>query len=224
MKVVEITFSITLGGEVTDTLLSEFMTDRFASYDEPSRRGTYKGNPIGFSKEKYTSSLLSMTTMRQKEIAKMLEISFGTVRNWHTQSDYFEMVDKHAHDFANELIQHVAKKISETLERYKKDGGEPILYNFPELKDRKLYGDIIKEILWMKFFDLVKSESRFSEKSILTLSIAKFTLGKSFPLLEKEMLKVLLKNSKDIIEKSGLEKTDKDEVLDSLKIVEQFLE
>jgi hypothetical protein len=79
----------------TEFLLKIFETwiaDRLASYQEPSRKGTPKGSPIGFSKTKfYAANLMvlhELGFLPLAEIAKKVSTSHELIRKWRTEKKF----------------------------------------------------------------------------------------------------------------------------------------
>jgi hypothetical protein len=63
--------------------------------------GTPRGSPIGFSREKYTATLLMLAEHRgQKQIAEFLEIGYGLLRKWKTEPEFKKEVEQHVKEFA----------------------------------------------------------------------------------------------------------------------------
>ncbi|MDY6862953.1 MAG: hypothetical protein SVR08_11885 [Spirochaetota bacterium] len=89
--------------EIAAELLAKFIAEKIRSYVEPQRKGTPKGEPIGFSKKKYMASLLMMTGFNQKIIASDLGVSYGLLRNWNTEKPFKKLVEKHNKEF-NEFL------------------------------------------------------------------------------------------------------------------------
>lgn len=81
----------------SDIVLSYIERD-IDSYVEPSRQGTPKGDPIGFSKQKYLASLLKLTASKDKEIAKNVGVSFGVMRNWSSEEGFRKLSERHVDD------------------------------------------------------------------------------------------------------------------------------
>jgi len=73
------------------TLLEKFLNEKLKNYMEPQRKGTPKGEPIGFSKQKYQATLLLMADMKQKDIAELIGVSYGLLRRWRTEKKFIEM-------------------------------------------------------------------------------------------------------------------------------------
>jgi hypothetical protein len=88
---------------------------RLKEYKEPERRGTAKGDPIGFSKKKYHAALL-MTLYPQifglKDIAREVKASYGMLRLWRTEDQFKKAVENGCRDFA-EFLTHGVENLAD---------------------------------------------------------------------------------------------------------------
>jgi len=72
---------------------------RLKNYIEPERKGTAKGDPIGFSYNKLRSAIfmaLFPTCYTLNDISDVCSVPVGTLRVWRTRSDYMEAVKEEA--------------------------------------------------------------------------------------------------------------------------------
>lgn len=69
-----------------------WVSDRLASYQEPTREGTPKGSPIGFSKTKFYAANLMILhefdVLSLAEIAKKAQTSHALIRKWRTEKQF----------------------------------------------------------------------------------------------------------------------------------------
>ena len=91
-------------------VLEEFIEKKSDSYQEPERKGTPRGEPIGFSKAKYVASLWMMTNSTLKEVAKKTGVSYGLVRKWHIQERFLDTIKRHCDEFADLFLEYVKKR------------------------------------------------------------------------------------------------------------------
>ncbi len=89
------------------TKLQSFITEQTSRYKEPERQGTAKGEPIGLSSNKFKSTLLFLTNLKVKEIAEVVDVSYGLLRVWRTESPYLKAIDQHARAFAGIVVKHI---------------------------------------------------------------------------------------------------------------------
>lgn len=86
--------------EMKQTLLQKFINEKIDNYVEPERKGTPKGDPIGFSKVKYEASLAMLYNYSQKWIAENLGVSYGLLRKWNTEENFKKLIENHMAEFA----------------------------------------------------------------------------------------------------------------------------
>lgn len=95
-----------------DTLLSRFIFDRVEQYKEPSRKGTPRGETIGFSRDKYIASLYTaLTVVKLKDIAGGLKISHGLLRKWKTEDSFKAQMEEHCRGFAKSFVSNVHERL-----------------------------------------------------------------------------------------------------------------
>src|SRR5215831_17391237 len=82
-------------------LLTTFIKNQLRAYKPPLRAGTPKGDKIGFSREKFLVSLLSITSLKQKDIAAQAAVSHALVRKWNTEPEFKQAVEKHRGELAD---------------------------------------------------------------------------------------------------------------------------
>jgi len=99
--------------------LAEFITRKMASYQEPSRKGTPKGEAIGFSQLKHTAMLLALTNTDLRQVAKNLVISYGLLRKWRTEADFKKLMSSHAEEFVDELIEALQVKVEKNNKAFR---------------------------------------------------------------------------------------------------------
>ncbi len=94
------------------TLLGRFMQEKYNNYEEPQRKGTAKGKPIGFSSTKYSASLYMLTNLTHKDIAKKLKISHGLLRKWNVGKQFNEFVFNHHDEFIQVFVKFINTSIN----------------------------------------------------------------------------------------------------------------
>jgi hypothetical protein len=79
-------------------------------YVEPTKKGTPKGEEVGFSRIKYSATLLALRESvlddgpDLKGQATELGISYGVLRKWRAEERFKEMVAKHEKEFVTYLV------------------------------------------------------------------------------------------------------------------------
>ncbi len=93
------------------TLLTRFIMEKDLNYEEPQREGTPKGNAIGFSKNKHYAALWMLKNKKLQDVAKLLEISYGVVRNWNTEKEFKDLVTKYQNEFVRYFSKYLFDRI-----------------------------------------------------------------------------------------------------------------
>lgn len=94
------------------SLLDEYVTEKEGTYIEPERKGTAKGEEIGFSFVKYQSTLYALTSSSSKDIATHLGLSYGLLRVWRTEESYLRMIKGHVADFSFLFVNNILHTIN----------------------------------------------------------------------------------------------------------------
>lgn len=92
---------------VAKSFLDSFFMEKIKNYQEPQRKGTPKGEPIGLSAQKYYAALLMLKDVPIKELSKSVRASYGLLRKWRTEKPFKEQITQIESDFMNELITHL---------------------------------------------------------------------------------------------------------------------
>lgn len=168
------------------TLLRKFIDERVRDYLEPQRRGTPKGEQIGLSREKFIASLYFLYNLKQKDIAKKVNISYGLLRKWRTEENFNGAIESHVSDFTVYALSHFLKTGKKTyLQEMQvfnlplneiggyKISAESIL---PEFVDCNLYSPSVKA----KFVAVLKKLKTEAEKK--AESLRKAIVGNRIPI------------------------------------------
>jgi hypothetical protein len=89
------------------SLIKEFFRNELASYREPQRQGTPRGERIGFSTVKYHASLLALLNNDLREQSGLLGISYGLLRKWRTEPEFKKVVNGHCDKFTVIFFKHL---------------------------------------------------------------------------------------------------------------------
>lgn len=98
------------------TLIGDFVGQKTASYIEPERKGTAKGDEIGFSQKKYEASLWNITSLKLRILAILLGISHGLLRKWRTEEKFKKMIAQHCREFAEYFCNFIEELVAKELE------------------------------------------------------------------------------------------------------------
>lgn len=96
------------------SLFEEFSGPVLASYEEPTRAGTPKGDPIGLSRQKYYAAALQLLhgPYSVKELAEKAGVSHDVLRKWRTEVPFMIACN----DLENEFALFVIRKLEECEE------------------------------------------------------------------------------------------------------------
>lgn len=225
------------------TLLQEFLINRFKNYVEPQRKGTPKGDPIGFSKEKYGASLFMLYDKKQKETANIFNISYGLLRKWNTEKVFKDAVTKHCIEYAEYLLTYLREKNKQLLrhedEILKKPLNEIATHTRPqwdynEFSDYKYYNLKLKEIITIFFSNAVdkaikENDMSFSMTIYNAIEAFRIFSGANKTNTEKEeekrlskiLEKSMLEDVKNILLKNTITKDDRKRAVAILALLEQ---
>jgi hypothetical protein len=140
-------------------IIEEFLHYEMNNYKEPTRRGTPKGEKVGFSSKKHFACILvGITNYKLKYIAKKSDVSYGMLRKWNTDPNFTDEANYIAFWFVIEIFRRIKKYISGQQEAAKKyfdgqgkdpfakrdpdrplDDFERILRDAPDFSDTALY-------------------------------------------------------------------------------------
>jgi hypothetical protein len=90
--------------------VAKFMNSRLAEYVEPTKKGTPKGEAVGFSRTKYKATLYTFrervldNTQDMKAQAKELGISYGLLRKWRSDQNFKALVSQHEKEFITYVL------------------------------------------------------------------------------------------------------------------------
>lgn len=121
---------------IIKTVLHDFIDSKVNEYVEPSRQGTPKGDPIGFSRKKYIATLGMLTNQKLKDLAKSIGVSYGLLRKWTTEQDFKDMVARHYGEFAGWILIFYMNRINASQKHFELLEKKPI----SELADIQIFG------------------------------------------------------------------------------------
>lgn len=92
-------------------VFKEWVTSRMASYQEPTREGTPKGSPIGFSQNKYYAANLMALYNRGlfslAELSREAGTSHALIRKWRTEQEFKKIAQESFNAFMEFITTHV---------------------------------------------------------------------------------------------------------------------
>ena len=98
---------------IQKVLLNKFIHGKLNKYIEPKRKGTPKGEPIGFSNKKYKATLLLLQKANQSDVARLLNISHGLLRKWNTEREFKRIFQDNCLEFAEYVVAYLKKSTDE---------------------------------------------------------------------------------------------------------------
>ena len=97
--------------------LDAFYRNSVGRYVEPHRKGTPKGDPIGFSKQKYRASLLMMTNRRKYKIADDVGVSYQLLRKWGTERRFKDQILQNCGGYAHKIFDEMKSLLEIILQK-----------------------------------------------------------------------------------------------------------
>jgi hypothetical protein len=95
-----------------DGLLSRFIRHRLAQHVEPTRLGTPRGTPVGFTRKKLAAALAALTSADVKQTAAEVRVSYGVVRKWRTEAPFRRLVERLEEEFIESFLGRVDAEVS----------------------------------------------------------------------------------------------------------------
>lgn len=101
----------------------DYIARKELDYCEPQRKGTPRGEKIGFPAKKYQASLLvALTNFKLKKLAddlnKRYGLSYGLLKKWRTEAEFRKACEDHAEEFANFLNKKIRLWVLEDSRAY----------------------------------------------------------------------------------------------------------
>ncbi|MDA2910425.1 hypothetical protein MYX04_05795 [Nitrospiraceae bacterium AH_259_D15_M11_P09] len=81
-------------------VLGGFIQRKLREYVEPTREGTPRGEPVGFSKAKYDAMVLSnLTALRLQSVAREAGVPYRGLKKWRTEESFLNAIDPLVEEF-----------------------------------------------------------------------------------------------------------------------------
>lgn len=171
------------------TLLFRFIEGKRGAYIEPQRQGTPRGEPIGFSKEKYHASLLMMVKEKGPVLAKLAEVSYGVLRLWKIEPAFQKQVARNKREFVSRFMERMEQRIREQQKAYQewmKKSVEEIAkgiakakqigIGWEEFRDAQSYSDDLMAMIGFAILERIKRLNPEDPGSLLIASEYSATL------------------------------------------------
>ena len=157
-------------------LLLQFIKEKEKNYLEPTRKGTPRGEIIGFSLRKYKATLLMLTSMNLMQLSKRLGVSYGLLRKWRTEPLFKKQIEDHIREFVPIFIGSLFRKLIE------EDNGFSQYYKVAIIDAAMLHGGY--ELKNYDSYLLIEDEPKSYSSGLKETLIEKLlTFGKDYPFL-----------------------------------------
>jgi len=91
------------------SLLIDFIEGKICDYDEPERYGKAPDQPRDFGRRKYSATLCLLTSLKVKDISKVVGASESLLRKWKTESRFKKMITENQKEFSGYHWQRMEK-------------------------------------------------------------------------------------------------------------------
>lgn len=162
-----------------NTLLTIFLRTQIADYREPTRKGTRRGEKVGFPKHKYVASLFMVTSLNQRQIADRLGIPHKLLLKWHMEEDYRAAIESHCKKFLQILKDDIHSKKPGSIE------------HLSRISDAHFYGDCIIQGL-LSHMEEQSFQLQDAEDVLMYLEVCKILSGTKRPIYRPFLEKFLL--------------------------------
>jgi hypothetical protein len=127
------------------TILENYMSRKLVKITDPSRKGIRRGNPIGFSKVKYSAALIStLTNINLINLAEQVGGStYGVIRVWRSHADFKECCSNIIEEFKAVLDFELLDIYTHLAEDFKNGRFHDHEELFEQLKDVDTYNKSI---------------------------------------------------------------------------------
>jgi hypothetical protein len=226
--------------------IEEFLRYEMHTYKEPTRRGTPKGEKVGFSSKKhFACTLVGITNFKLKDLAKKSDVSYGMIRKWNTDPNFTDEANYIAFWFVIEILRRIKKHISGQQEVAKKyfdgQGKDPFAKKDPDrplndferiLRDAPYFSDIARFFLIKFLMDLEQELKNlqgddwadYIALSLRLLDILLYSKTKKIGIVPPSLARLMVSEVKNIIsEKRKISSREQRIILNHLNILEHAL-
>ncbi len=144
------------------SLFYKFLYQRIDSYVTPHRRGTPRGQPIGFTRDKYLATVYACYRNDLRYVARRIAVPYGVLRKWRTEEGFWHVVRDHVAAFTQEVLLPFLRagsaKATAEVDRslasltFAQIAASPfpqpaMPYDAPELDDARFWDESVCEVL-----------------------------------------------------------------------------
>lgn len=206
------------------TLLEKFISRKLKAYKEPERTGTPKGVKVGFSRAKYHASLLSLKKTKVVELAAMLGLSHGLIRNWRTEPEFHAVVREHLKEFGKDINAHLFEHGMERFDAAFADAREWSEKILPAIPTKPIPATTEESRV---IFGVHRLAGLIGDTEANEIQTAKENWGAMSKRLTPErrllFVRAHVKDSKKILRKSTLTAADRRQLRVRMEIIEKLL-
>jgi len=91
------------------TIIDQVEEEKFASFQEPVRKGLKRGSKRGFPRNKEKAVWLAVRGRSQKEVSERLNANYSRVRHWFVEPDFKKKVE----EFSQEVVSRFLIRLEE---------------------------------------------------------------------------------------------------------------
>ena len=96
-------------------LLNRFLYEKLQGYAERTRKGTPRGDRIGFPKAKYWAALIALTNTPLQEAARVVGITYGLLRRWRSEVEFKALVASLREEFVDTVFMPYIRRTWEAV-------------------------------------------------------------------------------------------------------------
>jgi hypothetical protein len=189
-------------------LLPNFIHSKLQHYLEPTKKGTPKGEAVGFSLTKYQATLFALRdnvldAEDLKAQAEELGISYGVLRKWRSEQKFKDQVAKHEEEFVALLLDNVQYNAYALFDGLEEERASMLLEALRSKTMQKESARKLKTLIYEKMQDQLRLPGA-SRRDLRKYQIA--ALDQAIELLEDRPSAI--KHRKDVISLlMGIKKT-----------------
>ncbi|MBF0520550.1 MAG: hypothetical protein HQK92_12615 [Nitrospirae bacterium] len=141
------------------SLMHKFIAEQIKDYKEPVRKGKAKRDPVGNSKAKIATALLSMTHLAGTAISDILQTPYISVKTWRAQKGFRDLTEQYCDEFSKILFKHIKSVIELYTFDISKDSKDVLSETMGRMTTKanpleyKYYGDRLKERVTRLFYE-----------------------------------------------------------------------
>jgi hypothetical protein len=173
------------------SLLTTFINDKIREYQEPTRKGTPKGEPIGFSKRKFAAALLKISDSPMINFYHQIKVDYQVLRKWNTEEEFQKLANQMALECADYIAAWVKDKFNKC-----KTPDEWLELLFMPLNDIDQYGETLMSHLKEKLYPIKPGKETKVTMEVFEKTLMAYRKEKLYPIkpgkLKKEEIEDMI--------------------------------